>query len=111
MRQMTRGLIAGILAMGLMLGCDKGKENNAAADGGRGGGSKNIVVDGSDTMVNLSEAWAEAYKKGHPGVDFQVKGGGAGVGSASRGWGRGDLGSVGGGRTREERAGLKDGKQ
>ncbi len=39
-----------------------------------------IVVDGSDTMVNLSQAWAETYQKSHPGVKIQVSGGGSGVG-------------------------------
>jgi phosphate transport system substrate-binding protein len=39
-----------------------------------------IVVDGSDTMVNLSQAWAEAYQKSHPDVKIQVSGGGSGVG-------------------------------
>ena len=46
-------------------------------------------------MVNLSQAWAEAYKKGHPGVDFQVKGGGSGVGIASLIGGSIDLAHLG----------------
>src|SRR6266516_3803935 len=79
MRHITRGLLAGIFSIALMLGCDKGKDNAGAG----GGGSKNIVVDGSDTMVNLSQAWAEAYTKIHPDVHIQVSGGGSGVGIAS----------------------------
>jgi phosphate transport system substrate-binding protein len=81
MRQITRGLMAGIVAIGLMLGCDRGKDT--ANSGGSGGGDKTIVVDGSDTMVNLSQAWAEAYTKIHPDVHIQVSGGGSGVGIAS----------------------------
>jgi phosphate transport system substrate-binding protein len=42
-----------------------------------------IQVKGSDTMVNLAQAWAEAYKKVHPGVDIEVSGGGSGVGIAA----------------------------
>jgi phosphate transport system substrate-binding protein len=57
-------------------GCDRDKK----AGGGASGKENTIVVDGSDTMVNLSQAWAEAYQKSHPKVDIQVSGGGSGVG-------------------------------
>ena len=42
-----------------------------------------IKVAGSDTMVNLAQAWAEEYGKKYPNVDVQVSGGGSGVGIAS----------------------------
>ncbi|MDP7014769.1 MAG: PstS family phosphate ABC transporter substrate-binding protein [Pirellulaceae bacterium] len=42
-----------------------------------------IRVEGSDTMVNLAQAWAEEYNKTHPDVSIQVSGGGSGVGIAS----------------------------
>lgn len=35
---------------------------------------------GSDTMVNVAQAWAEEYKKLAPNVDVEVSGGGSGVG-------------------------------
>jgi phosphate transport system substrate-binding protein len=35
---------------------------------------------GSDTLVNLALAWAEAYQELHPGVRVSVTGGGSGVG-------------------------------
>lgn len=38
---------------------------------------------GSDTMVNLAQAWAESYQKSHPDVSAQVRGGGSGVGIAA----------------------------
>lgn len=41
-----------------------------------------IKVGGSDTMVNLAQAWAEEYGKKHPNVQIQVSGGGSGVGIA-----------------------------
>ncbi|MDG2384629.1 MAG: substrate-binding domain-containing protein [Pirellulaceae bacterium] len=41
-----------------------------------------IKVAGSDTMVNLAQAWAEQYMKKYPNVDVQVSGGGSGVGIA-----------------------------
>ena len=46
------------------------------------GGTTTIRITGSDTMVNLVQAWAENYKKVHPDVSIQVAGGGSGVGIA-----------------------------
>ena len=42
-----------------------------------------IRVEGSDTMVNVAQAWAERYHQTHPSVSVQVLGGGSGVGIAS----------------------------
>lgn len=42
-----------------------------------------IKVAGSDTMVNLAQAWAEEYMKKYDQVDIQVSGGGSGVGIAA----------------------------
>ena len=42
-----------------------------------------IRVEGSDTMVNLAQAWAETYHGKRPDVSIQVLGGGSGVGIAS----------------------------
>ena len=39
-----------------------------------------ITITGSDTMINLAQAWAEEYGKLHPDIDPQVAGGGSGVG-------------------------------
>jgi phosphate transport system substrate-binding protein len=52
-----------------------------AAGCGRSGGG--IRMEGSDTMVNLAQAWAEKYHKSYPKVSIQVLGGGSGVGLAS----------------------------
>ena len=38
---------------------------------------------GSDTLVNLAQAWAEEYKKVHPSVAIAVSGGGSGTGIAA----------------------------
>ena len=38
---------------------------------------------GSDTMVNLAQAWAEQYAKVDPSVSIEVAGGGSGVGIAA----------------------------
>jgi phosphate transport system substrate-binding protein len=42
-----------------------------------------IRVEGSDTMVNIAQAWAETYHLQHGSVSVQVLGGGSGVGIAS----------------------------
>jgi phosphate transport system substrate-binding protein len=38
---------------------------------------------GSDTMVNVAQVWAEAYRKAAPDVEVEVSGGGSGVGIAA----------------------------
>jgi len=53
------------------------------AGGGCGGRTGDIRVDGSNTMVNLAQAWAEQYGEIRPDVSVQVKGGGSGVGIAT----------------------------
>jgi phosphate transport system substrate-binding protein len=42
-----------------------------------------LQVKGSDTKVNVAQAWAEAYKKVCPDVEVEVSGGGTGVGLAA----------------------------
>jgi phosphate transport system substrate-binding protein len=42
-----------------------------------------IVNVGSDTMVNLALAWAEAYHELHPEISISVTGGGSGTGIAA----------------------------
>ena len=45
---------------------------------------KTMIQDtGSDTMVNLAQAWAEAYAKVEPTVSVEVSGGGSGTGIAA----------------------------
>lgn len=45
--------------------------------------SGSITVSGSDTMVNLAQAWAEQFGTDNPGVMVSVKGGGSGNGIAA----------------------------
>ncbi len=42
-----------------------------------------ITIKGSDTMVILSQKWAEVYMKKNPGTTIQVTGGGSGIGLAA----------------------------
>ena len=65
-----------------LAGCGGG---TSTLDGGSGSGSSESVtiqISGSDTMINLAQAWAEAYNMRHPEVSIQVRGGGSGVGIA-----------------------------
>jgi len=66
------------LAVGLagpLAGCS-GKQEAAAT-------KTTIQVKGSDTMVNVAQAWAEAYREVAPAVEVEVSGGGSGVGIAA----------------------------
>ncbi|HEY9174780.1 MAG TPA: phosphate ABC transporter substrate-binding protein [Verrucomicrobiae bacterium] len=68
------------LALGLA-GC------GPKGDGGSGGGTAakpaEIRVKGSDTMIQLATAWAEAYRKVRPNVYVNANGGGSGTGIAA----------------------------
>jgi len=50
------------------------------AKGGPAAGGEQVQVKGSDTMLQLSQAWAEEYQKSNPGAAISVSGGGSGVG-------------------------------
>jgi phosphate transport system substrate-binding protein len=67
--------LALLLALGPASGCSKG----------HGGAHARAVIQnkGSDTMVNIAQAWAEEYKKISPEVEVEVSGGGSGVGIAA----------------------------
>ncbi len=77
-RWMTGGLIC--LGLGLCLaGCGRGEKNDEAPVSGK----KVIQNTGSDTMVNVAQAWAEEYAKVDPSVSVEVSGGGSGTGIAA----------------------------
>jgi phosphate transport system substrate-binding protein len=60
----------------MIAGCGKGSSGSDQ--------HKTIIQDkGSDTMVNLAQAWAEAYQTVNPAVEVEVSGGGSGVGIAA----------------------------
>jgi phosphate transport system substrate-binding protein len=72
--------LAAVLALCLLqTGCGHG----TSSGGGNNASTATIQVKGSDTMVNLAQAWAEEYKKVAPDVDVEVSGGGSGVGIAA----------------------------
>ena len=44
---------------------------------------KSLTIKGSDTMLPLASAWADAFMKAHPDVKVSVAGGGSGTGIAA----------------------------
>ena len=74
-----RRLVGGSVVMSLLAVSVAGCGGSQASEK-----SKSVIhVEGSDTMVNLAQAWAEGYNQQFPGVEVQVSGGGSGVGIAS----------------------------
>lgn len=74
-------LVAILVAFSIMMtGC--GKPDEAKTDK-TAEAAKPITVKGSDTMVNLSTAWAEAFMKANPNKQVSVTGGGSGAGIAA----------------------------
>lgn len=72
------------LAAGLiLLGC--GQKEGVGTDGGAKSAGKVTSIQniGSDTMVNLAQAWAETYHQVDPSVSVEVSGGGSGIGVAA----------------------------
>ena len=62
-----------VLSLLLLVACGR-------PEPGSSGGRTVIQNKGSDTLVNVAQAWAEAYKDVDPGVAIAVSGGGSGTG-------------------------------
>jgi phosphate transport system substrate-binding protein len=75
--------LASALAVGALglSGC--GSKSTTTTSGNASELTGSINVAGSDTMVNLAQAWAEKFGEENPGVMVSVKGGGSGVGIAA----------------------------
>ena len=71
-----RNFLGILIIVALLCGaCTPGKDSNQSS-----GHMLTIQNKGSDTMVNLALAWAEAYKNVRPDVLISVTGGGSGTG-------------------------------
>lgn len=70
-----------LAAVPIAFGCKRGTSNQGSA----GGSEKKVSIQdiGSDTLVNVAQAWAEEYAKVEKGVSIEVSGGGSGVGIAA----------------------------
>ena len=78
-------LVVGALAL---TGCGASGGSSSGTGGSTSGASTpadngQITVSGSDTMVNMAQAWAEAYGNANPDAAISVKGGGSGNGIAA----------------------------
>ncbi|MEZ4664405.1 MAG: phosphate ABC transporter substrate-binding protein [Caldilineaceae bacterium] len=77
------GLALLLLLLTAMLTACGRPQTAAAADVGDASAQRAIQNKGSDTIVNLALAWAEAYRKIQPDVSIAVTGGGSGTGIAA----------------------------
>jgi len=82
---MTFGAVAVIVGGAIALaGCGPAPQGDKpAASGGSGGKAEfsgTLTVAGSDTMVNIAQAWAKEFMVENPNVQIAVKGGGSGTG-------------------------------
>ncbi len=78
-RRWGRRGMAGLMGVLLM-----GAVGGGCGPSGSGAGSGVVIQNkGSDTMVNLAQAWAEEYHRVAPEVSVEVSGGGSGVGIAA----------------------------
>src|SRR5688572_17223137 len=76
-RSLTRASAGCIAAALILAGCGQ------KPGGQQGAATSSIQNIGSDTMVNLAQAWAEAYQQVDSSVSVEVSGGGSGIGVAA----------------------------
>lgn len=79
-------VVTAVAAVALSAVALTGCGSSSKTDSGSTGSSNlsgTINVAGSDTMVNLAQAWAEKFNGENPGVQISVKGGGSGTGIAA----------------------------
>lgn len=86
-------LIVVLLVLSVPLGCSRPQEPSITPTGPTPmpSAQETIKINGSDTMVNLGQAWAEEFMKQNPGVSVEVTGGGSGTGIAAMIDGRCDI--------------------
>lgn len=87
-----------------LVSCAPGPSGNPD---GTPGGSVSISNKGSDTIVNLALAWAEAYATVRPEVQVSVTGGGSGTGIAALINGTVDIANASRQMTDQEKAAVK----
>jgi len=91
-------VLAAAVFGGAFAGCGRGDD----------GAETSLVIRGSDTLVNLSAAWAEAFMEANEGVLVSVSGGGSSTGFAALIDGSVDLATASRRVEEEERRVLED---
>jgi len=81
-------VLALFLISSILLGCSgqTETENNGTAQTDSSEGQfidTELVIQGSDTLLEVSQNWAEAFMNANPGVNISVTGGGSGTGIAA----------------------------
>ena len=72
----VKPLLISLTLLGVALGCSRPEPGSNSQRG-----SRTIIQNkGSDTLVNVAQAWAENYKSVDPTVGIAVAGGGSGTG-------------------------------
>ena len=79
MKRKLNLLLIGLLSLAFLVACG-GHPNESSSEGSA---TQTIENKGSDTIVNLALAWAEAYAEVRPEVRISVTGGGSGTGIAA----------------------------
>lgn len=75
-------VVAGVASILAVSAC--GGRASSGSSPGRPAGPKTVIQNaGSDTMVNVAQAWAEEYARVEPSVSVEVSGGGSGTGIAA----------------------------
>jgi phosphate transport system substrate-binding protein len=100
------GILAAVmLLLGLVsISCLRGSDSRV-----KGQGKKTVIQNtGSDTMVNLAQAWAEEYAAVNPAVSVEVSGGGSGTGIAALINGTVDIANCSREMTKAEKAKAKE---
>lgn len=82
MRVVGRYALAGVVLLAVFAGCTKPEGGGVPAGptGAAGGERGQITIKGSDTMVQLAQAWAQEFMKTHPSISVRVTGGGSNTG-------------------------------
>jgi len=72
-------VVAAIAALG---GCSGSSETSGSGEKAPGSGSRaaKLQITGSDTMLQLAQAWAGEFMKAHPDIQVTVSGGGSNTG-------------------------------
>ncbi len=78
-------LIAAALALLLITGVLSGCSGDTAQENSSESGFKDteLVIQGSDTLLEVSQNWAEAFMNTNPGINISITGGGSGTGIAA----------------------------
>jgi phosphate transport system substrate-binding protein len=72
--------VVGLAILSSLLACKRKQDDGTGTGAGKKTSIQNV---GSDTMVNLAQAWAEEYAKVDPSTSIEVSGGGSGIGVAA----------------------------